>query len=168
MAFILVADAAASNANSYTTVEEADAYHDSRLYTTAWLVSGEVKAKALAMATRMLDANITWSGSASSSTQALAWPRQGMLSRNGFAIPSGEIPSILKDAVAEYARQLLVADRSLDNDIESQGITQIKAGPIELKFREEVARKAVPDAVRELLPPSWIEDDNGITVLKAY
>jgi len=173
---ILIATPAAANANSYATVAEADAYSDSRLFTDDWLTGTADKERALAMATRLLDAFYTWTGSAvtqkqsqnlpkfafyawtgtpSTETQALCWPRQGMYSRNGFAIPSGEIPQPLKDATSEFARQLLVADRSADNDIEAQGITSIKAGPVSLTFKDMIEKKVIPDAVHSLLVPSW-------------
>jgi hypothetical protein len=172
----LVATPGAADANSYATVEEADAYYDSRLYADGWLASGVNKAAALAMASRLLDGFFTWTGDAatqrqssrlpryafftwtgapSTAEQALCWPRQGMYSRNGYLIASGEIPNALKNATAELAGQLLTADRTVDNDIEAMGITSLKAGPVSLSFKDLVENKVMPDAVLLLLVPSW-------------
>lgn len=176
MAITLVTTPADPSANSYATVAEADAYHETRLHDEAWLVSGEVKNAALVMATRLLDAFYSWTGdvatapqsarlpknaffawtgAASTETQNLCWPRTGMYTRNGYAIPSGEVPNALKDATAEFAMQLITADRSLDSDVSAQGITEIKAGSLGVKFKDMVESKVMPDAVHSLLVPSW-------------
>lgn len=176
----LIATPGASNANSYATLVEGDAYADSRLYSDVWNDGDEDpgKVQALISATSWLDALFIWTGAAATSTQALAWPRTGMLSRNGFAIPSNEIPFDLKKATVEFAIWLMTEQRTADNEAEKQGISAIKAGPVELKFKEvrsgtsdvlsladaEVIRmgpdfaylsRFVPDAVRALIPPSW-------------
>jgi hypothetical protein len=79
-----------------------------------------------------------------------------MLKRNGWEyVPDTEIPPELKDATAEYARQLLVGDRVGDSDIETLGITSVTAGPVSLTFKESVFAKAVPDAVFYLIPDHW-------------
>lgn len=183
MSVIIIATPGAADANSYCTEAEADAYHEARLHADDWLVSGDVKAAALVMATRLLDAYYSWTGdpstqpqspklprgayyawtgAASSEEQALCWPRTGMYTRNGFTIASGEIPTTLKYATAEFARQLIVADRSLDNDVEAQGITSLKAGPVSLSFKDAIIPKVMPDAVQSLLVPSWIIKRGGV------
>lgn len=155
----LVATSGSPIANSYTTLVEADAYHDARLASTDWTsgVSPATKTVALITATRLLDAMYVWSSYATYPlTQKLQWPRVGMLKRNGQDyVGNDEIPPELKDAVAEFARQLIVSDRSLDSDIEAQGITSIRAGSVALTFKDLVVPKVVPDAVINLLVPSW-------------
>ena len=81
-----------------------------------------------------------------------------MLNRNGVAIDTTVIPRELKEATAEFAGQLLTADRSLDNDVAVQGITSIKAGPVALSFKENgiETAKMLPEAVLMLLVPSWM------------
>ena len=172
MTLSLVTSPAAANANSYATIAEADAYHEGHLYSSLWTVaaSGE-KIAALVMATRLLDGiSGGWTGVASTAEQALCWPRQGMLSLNGFAIASGEIPARLKCAEAEYARQLLGSDLTETNTILAQGISRLKAGSVELAFKEPMSQydaaipsnralaAMVPDAVKALLVPSWLVD----------
>jgi hypothetical protein len=134
----IIATPGAVDANSYETLVEAQAYFDAHLYASAWASADQAtKEKALIMAARLLDAWFEWTGGASTSTQALGWPRTGMLSRNGYEIADDAIPQDLKNA--------------------QSGITEVKAGPVAVKFKEAIERKVVPDVVRELIPPSWYE-----------
>jgi len=94
----IVATPGASDANSFATLEEADAYLDLRLHADAW-VGTEDKKRALITATRELDA-MTYQGSRLTDTQALSWPRRG--------VPD-PFPRRLKDATCELAHELLRA-----------------------------------------------------------
>ena len=168
-----------ANANSYATIAVADAYNEARMFTAIWETATDaMKEAALRQATRLLDSSFRWTGKTASEDQALAWPMEGQISRNGFEIPiSGakSIPRELKEATSEFARQLIEADRTADNEAQKQGITSVKAGPVTIGFtdRESGDREridagirrlgpdfdyiwlAIPDAVRNLLPPSW-------------
>lgn len=175
----LVATPGASNANSYLTQAEADAYFETRLHVDAW-DDADDKERALMMATRVLDrmglpykyyvpsakgvaahyrTRPQWTGAVATTTQALAWPRTGMTDRNGNAIASNVVPVELKEATAELAMQLITADRTLDNDVSVQGITSLRAGPVALSFKDMIESKVVPDAVWNLMPPSWFTDE---------
>lgn len=175
MALTLVTTPAAPTANSYATVAEANAYHEGRLHVDDWDDADDaIKAAALVQAAKFLDAMPrAWTGAASTAEQAMGWPRTGMLSRNGYALASGEIPNALKDAQAEFARQLIATDRTEDNAITLQGITSVKAGSVDVKFREKTLEEGedrtallrrdsleamIPDAVIALLVPSWLKD----------
>lgn len=156
-----------ATANSYCTVAEADTYHDDHLYASAWSAASDTqKAAAVITATRLLDAWVEWSGLAASSTQALCWPRSGMLTRNGYSILSTVVPQTLKDATAEFARQLLASDLTETNEVVAKGITELKAGSIALKFKEAVEKHVVPDAVLALLVPSWISSETDAPVFE--
>lgn len=153
----LVATAGSASANSYCTLAEANDYHDARLFSTDWTgASTDNQTIALIMATRLLDAMYEWAGWCPTTTQALAWPRSGVPNAHGTGdVDSTTIPTELKYATAEFARQLIVADRSLDSDIETQGLQSLSAGPVSLAFRDGVRAKVVPDAVVNLLPSWW-------------
>lgn len=180
----IVATAGAANANSYTTAAEADAYFDARLdLDPVWVPSGETEASLLIMATRVLDSmavarkvlrldrrggpqgrpyyvtSRAWTGEVATSTQALAWPRTGMTDRLGRAIPSTVVPKELKEATAELAGQLKAGDRTLDNAAVLQGISEVKAGSVQVKFAEMIEHRVLPEAVVALLPPSWLTDE---------
>jgi hypothetical protein len=114
----------------------------------------------LRMAARLMDNGIPWQGSAASETQALAFPRVGLLTRTGAALPSNVNPADLKNAQSEFARQLLESNRLEDNDAIRQGITELKVGSIGLKFRDDFSwdrdtPPVISDAVLALLVPTW-------------
>lgn len=182
----VIATPGASNANSFLTVEEAQAYWDTRVWFSMWDNSDDQEA-AIILATRtimqMMSARRefvrdwaaasryrsskgdyfivypTWTGAPASTTQALAWPRIGMFDRNGNAIPSNVVPQDLKDATAELAGQMSKTDRLIDSDIVAQGISSVKAGSVSLTFRDGVPLlKALPDVVLAMLVPSWLTE----------
>lgn len=175
----LIATPGAANANSYVTVAEADAFAAERLNSDAWTSATVLqKEAALITATRYIDALAApykklyptatppyyvirphWTGKPATSTQALAWPRIGMKDLNGNDIPSDVIPKALKDATCEFAIQLLTTNSTADNPISVQGITSIKAGPVALTFKEIIESHVWPDAVLNLLVPSWLTDE---------
>lgn len=69
------------------------------------------------------------------------------------------IPQALKDALSELAGQLGNADRTLDNDVVVQGLTSIRAGSVSLTFKDIIESRVLPDAVWNLMPPSWFTDE---------
>lgn len=179
MAFVLDATVGGVSANSYLTVAEYLAYLETA-YEPAESASALEDAPTLGMATRVLNAIFaprrrlvrpgrgekpyyltapTWTGLPATATQALPWPRTGMYDLNGNAISSNVIPQALKNATAELARQLKVADRTLDNDVSVQGITSVRAGSVAVSFKEMIDAKVLPDAVFDLLVPSWLTDE---------
>lgn len=180
MAVELIATPGAEDANSYLTVEEADAYFESRIKGESWSnASADEKAAALITATRVLDSmsvgqrrlirpsnkdpfyltSRTWTGTIATDTQALAWPRIGMRDRHGRSIASDTIPKELKQATAELAGQLYLTDRTLDNEAVVQGISSISAGSVSISFKDAIEAKVLPDLVLSLLPPSWFTDE---------
>lgn len=164
----LVATAGAANANAYCTVGEADAVIDNlplaavRLVWTA--ATTDDKTRALLYATVLIDRAFTFVGSRVSLTQALEWPRYvygdfyGWTDGGGsfsFYIDPATIPDRLKQATAEYARQLLVTERTADpSTAAATGIKRLKADVIEIEYQSggfAAISKPVPDAVALLL-----------------
>ena len=167
-------------ANSYLTVAEANAYFDARLpLPIAWVdQDADVQISLLIMATRQMDALLMgtkrlvtdgtshyyiigrkWTGLPTTATQRLSWPRQTMYDANGNVIGSMVIPEDLKAATAEFAGQLGLGDRTLDNDVIVQGLTSIKAGSVSLGFKSSFTPQVLPDAVANLLVPSWYTEE---------
>ncbi len=180
MSVVIVATPGASNANSYATEAEVDAYFAARLpLNPPWLSAADPTA-AMAMATRTLDAYLQpykelipaqggnyayyrvraqWTGAPATTTQRLAWPRTGMFDANGNAIPSNVIPDDLKDTVAELAGQLVVADTTLDNAVIVQGLQSVRAGSVALTFKDTIERHVLPDIIFTMMPQSWFTDE---------
>lgn len=169
----LVTTPGAADADSYATVAEFDTYWAARTPKLTWIATAtnDQKEAALRTAAWLLDSLFTWTGTAVDATQALTWPRSGMLNRNGFAIPTTVNPGELKRAQCEFAGQLGAGDRLVDNAALKAGVTSVKAGSVAVSFKEidesadETIRrmgsdlfyvsKTVPDAVRQLLVPGW-------------
>jgi hypothetical protein len=179
MPLVIDATVGGASSNSYETLAEAQTYFDSRLSLDGW-DNADSQAVLLVMATRLLDAlaqpfktlvpaqggepayyrvRRQWTGLPATATQRLAWPRINMLDSNGNVIPSTVIPQELKDAESEFAGQLGLGDRSLDNDVIIQGLTSLRAGPISLAFKNNIIAQVIPDAVYNLLPASWLTDE---------
>jgi len=177
----IIATIGAANANSYETQAEANTYFDERVpITPPWVSSGDASIRALIMATRVLDmfaqpvkiyvpgsggnpgynfVRRQWTGAPASATQRLAWPRTGMFDRNGNAILSNVIPRELKEAESELAGQLLIEDTTLNLDQVVQGVSSVSAGSVSVSFKDTIIPQKLPDAVLNLMPPSWFTDD---------
>lgn len=144
----LIATAGAANANVYATLGQADAYHEAHAHGDTWRAAlVEAKQRALLTATRLLDQHLVWAGTATSSTQRLAWPRTGLLDLHGNPLSSTTIPERIIEACAELARQLLAEDRTADSEIEAKGLTALSVGSIEMTFKSAQVVKVLPDAV---------------------
>lgn len=115
-----------TDANSYATTAEADAYFDAHLYASAWTAAtATTKAAALVMATRLVDSQYQFHGYRAHDTQALQWPRErcpdpdrNLVTSTTMSpvltnfVPSTQVPQPVSFAVCEMARELLIADRT--------------------------------------------------------
>lgn len=145
-----------ASANSYATLAEADAYHAMRMHATGWTEkSDSEQTVALQMATRLLDQWFEWHGYVASTTQALLWPRSGAYGASGYVLASDTIPIAIRDATAELAMHLLAAetDRTLEPDVEIEGIKSLTAGPVDVEFTGNVRTVTIPESVRMFLHP---------------
>lgn len=169
-----------ASANSWASVDEYRTYSTYRLpAVTAAVeaVDADVEV-ALVVACRMIGNDFVWTGAAVNSTQALTWPRSGMLTRNGYSIPTTTNPIELKNAQCEMAYELLAGlDLLADNDAVKSGLSSLKAGSVALSWQSmDVSSVAgldnfirrlnsefnyvsdqVKGEVRRMLVPSWFE-----------
>jgi hypothetical protein len=145
MAVVLDATVGGVNANSFTDVAYANAYHENQLYSDAWTAApvptDAKKAQALITATQLIVNAFNsggWIGWPATTVQRLPVPRSGMTYPNGAPIPNTIIPTQLQDATAEYAKRLLEAgalpDSVSDTESQSVGLKRMKAGSVELEF----------------------------------
>lgn len=163
-------------ANSFLTLEEGQAYWETRLFSDPWDNSDDQE-MALILATRTMVSMLaprrefvapaggqsgyfilhpTWTGLPATTTQRLPWGRIGMLDRNGNLLAGDVLPQELKDATAELAGQIK-EDSFLDNDVRVQGISSVSAGSVSVAFNNAALRiKMLPDIVLALLVPTWL------------
>lgn len=122
------------DANSYASVALADAYFAERGI-SAWTGSNTVKEQALVRATDYIEKRFggRFRGRKSTQEQALAWPRTGAYTRDGY--PLEEVPVLLARATAEYALRALTDTLMPDPTTDASGrvVTRKreKVGPIE-------------------------------------
>lgn len=184
----IVSTPGAADANSFASRDEINAILAERIpFDPVWETTGDEAARKIITARYLIEREFSgrkrlvrekgkaayyiigreWKGDIATLTQSLSWPRIGMVDRYGRDIDSGAIPDDLKRAQAEVAGQLST-DRSLDNDIIIQGITKIKAGPVELSFRDDMdfsSSYTLPQAVFDIIPPSWYTEERIEEVL---
>lgn len=156
----ILTTAGAANANAYCDVAFADQYHlDRPAVGTTWsAATTDAKTAAILWATQLMDRMWEWAAPSypTDNIQALLWPRTGILKANGWEYEDYHtIPLAIQRATAEYARQLLVSDRAGDSDIQTLGVTSMKAGPVAFTFKDSVYAKVVPDTVWILIPEGW-------------
>lgn len=149
-----------SNANSYASIANGDAYHDAHLYATDWTgATDATKDKALAMATRQLDEKFRWDGTKESETNALQWPRHGTTDRGGWAIDSDEIPQDLINATAELARLLIGTDRTAESD--TKGYSELKVASLMMKIDKSDVPNVMSDTVTAMVSPFGSSTESG-------
>ena len=166
MALTLIKETGAglSDANSYATAADGDAYHEAQVSASAWTAAPTgSKAKALVMATRLIDGLFQFNGFKRSSTQALQWPRRdcrdpdiengvvpGLLLVRGPFLDETKIPALVVNAACELARSLLIEDRTDDPD--GEGLSSISVvGSLRLDFNANDRQPVVP-----LIVQTWL------------
>ncbi len=158
MAVTVVATAGSATANSFCTLAELKVFILTRLHnsTNVALVGAgttidDTANRALVSFTRILDQQVDWDGTPTDyDTQALQWPRNGLLDALGNILDDTIIPQRLKDALCEGAIYLIDSDITAANS--ADGISQLKVGPIYMQFTSEgPPRKPIPDAVWDMI-----------------
>lgn len=153
MAITLVVESGTglSNANTYATLAEANAYVANNIHANAvWdNLDDDDKKNLLIWATRYLDQRTNWYGLPTTTTQALQWPRTGAYDRNGVAVDSDVLPLPVKQATIEMARYLMSEDRSTERS--QDALKSIKVDVIEIDFIQGYQLPEVPNMIKYIL-----------------
>lgn len=150
----LIATLGASDANSYVTLDEADAYFIDRMHASSWgALEDSVKSNLLITSSRMLDWHIKWKGSKKTVAQAMQWPREDAIRPNGTEIEDDVLPPEIKIATYEQTFANITEDRTSDDPL--AGIGQLKAGPLMIKAGAEIPKetniKPIPSHVYSIV-----------------
>lgn len=144
------------DANSYATLEEADALHADEVHSAAWAATAEdSRKKALVTATRMLDQFVEWNGYKKTEDQALQWPRTDCPDPDRAGgrefMPDDEVPKFLVRAVCFYA--LAVLSQNPEVQPSGQGLSDFElTGVMSVSFDLSTRPEMVPEWVQlELL-----------------
>lgn len=148
----LVATVGSASANSYVTLAEANTYFGDRLNVSDWddagTVSPPTQEAALITAALRLEQE-TYRGYRHTTTQALAWPRSGVVV-DGVLVATGTIPTAIKRAQMKLALAMLAEDLLVDSGLEP--FARVRVGPLEVEMRGKLAGALPADVRRELRP----------------
>lgn len=146
MPITIVATPGSAVANSFVTLDEANAYMAGRLNASAWDAAVfDDRNRALVEASREISVR-TWKGTRTDSVQALSWPRWFVLNPDlpfsGITYyDSTVIPDRVKNATCELAFQFIKAGTT---DIAAQdalqNITEKAIGPIRTTYQNPLNR----------------------------
>lgn len=168
MAIVIEDGSGLSTAEAYISVADADAYHEAR-GNTAWTeLSGDVlKEQALRKAADFMVQRYRtkWKGVRTKSTQALDWPRSGVVTEqvldasvvvptvadvDSHIIPSNVVPVDIQRANAELALRSISADLNPDLS-RADDVKKEKVDVIEVEYKDSARTgttfKAVDDAL---------------------
>lgn len=141
-------------ANSWITLDEADAYHEA-YGNAAWApLTDEEKKAALRRATNYIVGAYSgkWKGVRTYEEQTLPWPRQKVYDYDNQLIPDDVIPTALKDAQAEAGFREAIAPNSLLPDRGAGGtITSVSAGSVSVSFDKGASVNPVFGVIDNLL-----------------
>lgn len=160
MALTLVTTAGAANANAYATLATVTTILEGIPNTAGWAdVATENQKAAILHATWVLDNHVLWKGAPSSSTQALMWPRQGVLSRFGPIDPLGTleldstiIPAFLERATSVGAFVYGTTTRAMEQDEENMSNIAIPGLSVTLGGGGSSAKRPlIPVSVFEII-----------------
>lgn len=162
MAFTFDSTSGGASANSYGSVSEADDYFDSFLtdLVSDWIeLSTTQKQQVLVMATRILE-TVRFYGWATTTTQALQFPRYNLQNWEGSTYSSTAIPTPLKHAQFELALHLL--QNGTSNVAESSDLgemTNFSIGGVSVSYKRNEGVDFLPGRVQQLLkdigPKVW-------------
>lgn len=189
--------------NTYAVLADADTYFEARVpLSTPWNPAAiEPNKAALIQARRVIDsigsgrrklvqgANIerpywvigpTWNGVLAVARQALPHPRIGLRGRNGELLDSAINAPELIEAQCELAGLLRISDTTQPLLQAVQGLTKLKAGPVELGFRDfgvastnpDDGLSSLPPSVAMLIPADWLSEPTieyvGCVVIESW
>lgn len=140
MAFVAEDGTGLSNANSYVSLVDANAYFVQMANPTEWVNANNLERQAaLIYATAWLDANFTWYSSVYVTTQSLGWPRWTFYDEESREIPSGIVPQPVKDMTCELALEHL---KNAFNDTTNEGIASERLGDASVTYRAGGSQKS--------------------------
>ena len=168
-------------ANSYATVSQASTLLLERLNTEPWYATASTeqlsltakREAALITATRLLDQQVAWKGSPATTTQSLAWPRQGMVDAFGRDVATTVVPTEIQRATAYYALALLRDDREAPGSTDDR-VRRRQLGQTEIEYWQpgsttgQTPVTQMPAEVRQMLRPYGVVVGSvGVTLLRA-
>lgn len=144
------------DATSYCDVEFADGYIETNTFQSAeWLaLDEEIKQRLLVRSSRMLDVWFLWKGQRVDPDSGLKWPRAGVYDEDGFCIPDNVIPTLLKQATAEFATYLANDDWTAPRDADQ--FKKLTVDVLDVQYNTDFRRGYMPRTLVQMLLPIGI------------
>jgi hypothetical protein len=123
-----------ANADAYVSLADALTYFTGHGSPAVWTAATEAqKESAIRYATLWIDGRYQWPGTIVSSSQALAWPRSGVIDGEGRSVASDSLPARLVQATCEAALEHL---SNALNEILARGggVQSETVGPISVSY----------------------------------
>ena len=161
MPITIISTPGAVDANSYLSLAEANEYLLPHTDASFWdALDDEQKKAAIVTATRTLDLLI-YNGRKATQAQSLAWPRTGIIDRDGYAVYG--VPKLLKDAVCEQLMYTLTEDENLASDFELENLDSVEVGPLKYKMKAGL-KVGLPSEVQsriDAIAPELVVEGEG-------
>lgn len=139
-----------AGAEAYCSVSDADAHHSARGNTLWATLTTTEKEQALRRATDHMGVYAErWKGERSYSTQALDWPRAGVIAHQ-YEVDYLTVPAMVAKACAELAFRAAKGELAPDLTAQKQSV---KVGPIETTYAVGTRQTPKYQAVDNMLAP---------------
>lgn len=135
MALTVETGTGSASSDALVSLADADTYHEAK-GNAAWAAGDDSdKETAIRRATSALN-GYNWQGVRTNGrSQALAWPRAGVVDREDLAIASDEIPQEIVDACCELALRELATPGVLTPDLTpGDAVKREKVGSLEVEY----------------------------------
>lgn len=141
MTITIDATVGGASSNAYDQVSFIDGYAPLTMWATAWaaLTDADQKAAFAIRATRAID-QLPYTGYTKFDTQALQFPRYGVVLPRGTRLDPDTIPDVVKRAWAHTACYLASLGSAIDPFTvdDTSKIAKLAVGPVSLDFRQTV------------------------------
>jgi len=157
--------------NSFVSLADADSYFLDRANATWAAATDANKQAALIRATDYLVQKYTgdWLGSITSTSQALPWPRSGVVTSDGVVISSSAIPDAIKNATSELGlRALSNSNLFADTNAGSENIKRNKVDVLEKEYFQGSSTQNTYTIVEQLLKDYVNRSGNYIKLTRGY
>ena len=155
-----------ASANSYVTLATADAYFESRGYTTWTDGDDDLKEYAIINACLLMEV-YPWRGQRALSTDPLAWPRRSMQDRDGYPVYSDTIPNEIKKGQMELAFRLFNGKSPYVDIATGDGyVTKEVIGPVEITYASGYSTSYKFPEIDALLSP-WLDSSLSVILERA-
>lgn len=153
MAVTIVETVGSANSNSYVSLAEANTYFESRMGSDLWTAANtDKRSMALITAANDIDRLLIPNGTIASDTQALSFPRVGLVDPKGRNVLPTVIPIEIKKAQYEQAYYLLSTGGSVNNPSAlGKGILRAQVSSLHVTFDKSFVPNSISKVVQTIL-----------------